>query len=237
MAFLKKTWENAPSEETPITAEELNRMEQGIYDSADGSIYATNHISMGRRDDTSVANNSIAYGANAEASGWGATSIGSATTASGYLSFAIGFNTRATETYAYAEGEQTVASGHGSHAEGYNTNASASCSHSEGEQTVASGYCSHAEGYHTEAKGSYQHVLGQYNEVPESYWDYAVIVGGGTEESRKNIVTVDWSGNAIISGDITNGNGVSLDSLSALIAELNSKIDSIIGSETESEGV
>ena len=107
--------------------------------------------------------------------------------------------------YSITAGEELIASGDHSCAIGY--------------YTIASGYCSHAEGYYTIAKGSYQHVQGKYN-IEDSY-EYAHIVGGGTSDTdRKNIHTLDWSGNAVFAGDVTDGNGDSIASLAARIAAL-----------------
>lgn len=37
--FVKKVWEDEPSEETPIEAEELNRIEKGISNLQDNAIF------------------------------------------------------------------------------------------------------------------------------------------------------------------------------------------------------
>jgi hypothetical protein len=44
MAYIKTTWENEPSESTPINAENLNKMEDGIYNNSQniGDITALN---------------------------------------------------------------------------------------------------------------------------------------------------------------------------------------------------
>lgn len=51
------------------------------------------------------------------------------------------------------------------------------------------------------------HIAGKYSDVNNSNINiYAHVVGGGTSDSdRKNIYTLDWSGNAIFAGDISFG--------------------------------
>lgn len=98
---------------------------------------------------------------------------------------------------------------------GYNTIASGSSSCAGGTNTEVSGNYSRVDGVFTKAIGEAQCVSGKYN-VPIK--NLAVIVGGGTSESnRKNIHTLDWTGNGWFAGDVTNGNGVSLDGLMSMI--------------------
>ena len=197
MAYVKQTWTDRPSKTTPINAARLNHMEEGIYDTSKN--FNENGINFGRKADTT----------------------------SGMRSTAEGFNTTASDTYAHAEGYQSVASGTSSHAEGYQTNATGSNSHSEGEETVASGYDSHAEGRGTIAKGEYQHVQGKYN-IEDTKNQYAHIVGGGVDETgRKNIHTIDWNGNAVFAGDVTNGEGITMNGLKSLIDALQVEVNAL----------
>lgn len=152
---------------------------------------------------------------------------GEATTASGVSSHSEGGGTVALGENAHAEGSGSHANGDGSHsegrlnnaeganshAEGQNTTAKGEQSHSEGYKTVAEGSSSHAEGFGTKASGLYQHVQGKYNIVDEGN-TYADIVGGGTEEERKNIQTLDWSGNSWNAGNIKIG-GTGYDDVNA----------------------
>ena len=109
--------------------------------------------------------------------------------------------------YSTAEGYNTTASRAYSHAEGQETEASASAAHAEGSLSVASGINSHAEGYGTIANQFAQHVFGNYNveDNPEDANEYNVeIVGwGSTDSDRKNIRTLDTSGNMTIAGRLT----------------------------------
>lgn len=61
----------------------------------------------------------------------------------------------------------------------------------------------HVEGIGNIAIGDYQHVQGKFN-VDDA--TKAFIIGNGTDEDhRSNALTVDWSGNATIAGDLTTG--------------------------------
>lgn len=120
----------------------------------------------------------------------------------GECSFAEGDNTIASGYASHAEGGLTTASGDHSHAEGIDTTASGDYSHAEGRTTTASGDYSHAEGFWTIAASKYQHVQGEFN-VEDSQNVYAHIIGKGSDEiHRKNIHTVDWSGNAWYAGTV-----------------------------------
>lgn len=109
--------------------------------------------------------------------------------------------TSASGEYSFAEGPETMATGYGSHAEGSATAASGDFSHAEGQNTRALGQNSHAEGQNTYADGADSHVQGRYN-VRDGSNLYAHIVGNGTADTRANIHTVDWQGNAWFAGDV-----------------------------------
>ena len=154
----------------------------------------------------------IASGESSHAEGEGTEALddcshaeGYYTRAYGYFSHAEGTNTEASEGCSHAEGESTNASGYASHAEGQGTIASGDCSHAEGYVTMANGYSSHAEGCLTIASSDYQHVEGQYN-IEDTDGVYVHIVGWGTDDAnRRNIHTIDTSGNAAFSGKVTIG--------------------------------
>lgn len=188
-------WKNQPDETTPVYAEDLEHIEQGIKDAADKralkDIYDDNAINLGKKSGTTVGENSTALGKNNEVNG----------------------------ESNYSDGENNEVSGKGSHAEGgWNVMDYAFWSHVEGLDNLVSGNRSHAEGYHTIAAGDNQHVSGMWN-VEDKNSQYAVIVGGGDDntQTRKNIYTLDWFGNLIVSGDVKNGAGVSLNSLKSAI--------------------
>lgn len=66
---------------------------------------------------------------------------------------------------------------------------------------AAKGDYSHVEGEGTYAGSARQHVQGAYN-IPDDEDRYAHIIGGGVFAQRKNIHTLDWSGNAWYQGDV-----------------------------------
>lgn len=140
----------------------------------------TDSISLGRKANTTVGNNSFAVGYNVEAG-----------------------------NYAHAEGAMTVASGADSHAEGVYTTASGSNSHAEGFYTIASGGNSHAEGFYTTANHLAQHTSGMWNiadsasTVADGRGNYVEIIGNGTaDNTRSNARTLDWDGNERLMGDL-----------------------------------
>lgn len=91
--------------------------------------------------------------------------------------------------------DSNTATGNYSHAEGTNTAATGVASHAEGYDTSATGHSSHAGGLNTKAAGQYQTAIGKYN-IEDMDNNYAFIIGGGNSDTaRKNLITVDWSGN------------------------------------------
>ena len=141
-------WENKPQETTPVNAERLSHIEQGIKDAADKralkEIYDDDAINLGRKAGTTA--------------GYLSTAEGMGTTADGLCSHAEGSSTTAGGAKSHAEGEETIAGGYCSHAEGCQTFAEGTRSHAEGDSTVARGAGSHAEGYNTKTYGSFCHA-------------------------------------------------------------------------------
>lgn len=132
-----------------------------------------------------------------------AEGIGS--TASGASSHAEGGYTEATAQDSHAEGYQTHASGDAAHAEGLVTRASGTDSHAEGIGSQAKSTASHAQNYYTIAASSNQTAIGKYN-VEDSNGLYAFVIGNGTASNRSNALTVDWSGNVELAGNVKPGN-------------------------------
>lgn len=94
----------------------------------------TGSISLGRKEDTDIGENSYAIGEDVEASG----------------------------ICSHAEGNITKASGDYSHAEGYGTIASGDYSHAEGNVTVAASEDQHVQGRYNieDTEGKYAHIVG-----------------------------------------------------------------------------
>lgn len=110
----------------------------------------------------------------------------------GVNSFSVGTSNHATGVNAFAAGKLNEASGADSFALGVSN--------------ISSGRNSYALGSNLLSKGNEQFVVGRWN-VEDTESNYAVIVGGGVESDgtpiRKNICTLDWSGNLIVPGNIT----------------------------------
>lgn len=181
----------------------------------------TTAISMGRKSNSSVGTNSVAFGYSVTASGNYSHAEGYGTTASGVSSHTEGSSTEATGSYSHAEGSYAKAQNIGAHAEGYYTVASGEYSHAEGSQTYATEKNAHTEGYQTRANGEYshaeglwttasgkaQHVQGKYN-IADTEGKYAHIIGNGEYNNGyiySNAHTLDWDGNAWFAGNITVG--------------------------------
>ena len=193
---------------------------------------------------TAAESSSYTIGQYALAEGYGTTASGNAShaeghssTASGLMSHAEGYNTTASQNYTHAEGIGSAATYEASHAEGFSTTASGYTAHAEGANTIASGESSHAEGSLSQALAQYSHaggrgtyangtaqtVIGAFNTIADSYEDIspgnrAFIIGNGTDNNnRSDALTVDWSGNVVIAGTLTDGNGRSLGSNTQIV--------------------
>lgn len=196
-----------PQKTTPVTAEILN-MQDKVFGALENFLTSDDvgfkkGLTIGQRQGTSseIGNFSLVIGTG-KSSGQASCSFGQSNTVSGDNASAFGQNNTASGINAAAYGAGCEASGILSYAAGSGAKAKGSVSHVEGDNTIAS--------------GAVQHVQGKYN-IEDTENQYAHIVGGGTYQERRNIHTLDWNGNAKFAGDVTNGNGVSLDGLMALI--------------------
>ena len=106
-------------------------------------------LSVNRKEETAVGNNSVTLNTNNSATGEGATATGFETNASGDYSHAEGWITKSKEVASHSEGYLTNTTGPYAHAEGSSTIASGQSSHTEGSGAVAAGHYSHAEGIDT----------------------------------------------------------------------------------------
>ena len=185
------------------------------------SAYATskNSIALGG-DSQATGANSIALGYSSQATGNYSIALGAFSQATGINAMALGGKSQATGLGAIALGgystkdKVSVASGAYAVVAGNTTTATGNFSFAQGAGTEAKGQGSHTEGLYTIAAGKYQHTEGKYN-IEDTEEKYAHIIGGGTDDTaRKNIHTVDWSGNAEYTGDVTatdsNGNKTNL---------------------------
>lgn len=188
----------------------------GEYSSAEGwNSSATGGISdAGGRETEAGGYCAVSRGWGTKASGSCSDAGGRDTEASGPNTVARGIKTKATNTASVAMGEETEASGYCASAHGYKTKAIGTASRTNGRETEARQYASSADGRGTIATARNQHVQGAWNvaDVPDANGNgtYAHIVGGGTSDTnRKNIHTLDWSGNAEFAGKVYSG-GVEL---------------------------
>lgn len=170
-------------------------------------------------------------GSNNNAYGQSSHAEGDHTTASALYAHAEGLSTTASNSAAHAEGWTTTASALYAHSEGDNTTASGQSSHAEGSYTKATSPYAHAEGYYSESKASYahaegwgtvanctaQHVEGKYN-IEDTSNKYAHIIGnGGDPSNRSDAFTVDWYGNVVATGDVTDGDGNVLSTVASTV--------------------
>lgn len=194
----------------------------------------TNSETFNDNNNIASSDYSHAEGQNTQASGTAAHAEGRFTQASGWGSHAEGIQTFAMGTGAHTEGYSSNggvssyrAQGSGSHIEGYsqgtvfnygdgahiegyadnqvNRNCWGKGAHIEGcNSTTNSGTdAAHVEGYYTIADAAYHHIEGKYN-LQDGDAMYQHIAGNGTSSNRSNSHTLDWQGNAVFAGTVSN---------------------------------
>ena len=147
---------------------------------------------------------SHAQNARTQANGECSTSMGIDTVADGYASFAGGNGSKAKANNAVALNGKTEAWSENSTAIGAGTQAFGRASLAGGHKTItrSNAQGSRTGGAFTIAGSQYQDVRGMFN-VEDAENKFADIVGGGTSETaRKNIHTLDWSGNGYFAGSV-----------------------------------
>lgn len=202
----------------------------GIYSHVEGyNSQSQGYTSHAEGCDTrSIGDYSHSEGMYSKSEGTSSHAEGKYTEAIGFSSHTEGTSTKATGDSAHAEGFLTEANGNYAHSEGRDTKADGDYSHAEGSGTKANTYYTHAEGYGTIASSNCQHVQGKYN-IEDKESKYAHIVGGGDgDDDRKNIHTIDWQGNAVFGGSITDGSGTT-------IKGIETTTESVINSCVESQ--
>lgn len=172
-----QAWENLPSKETPVTAECLEHIEQGIKDAADKralkEIYDDTAINFGRKSGATAGMFSAAFGQENYASGYCSQSGGKYNTSSGARSSTAGYGNTAGGDDSHVEGHENKILGSYGHGEGYGNKDSSSsyAIHMEGGSNSAEGRSSysHLEGEGNKTTGgSYIHLEGTYNEMLNS---------------------------------------------------------------------
>ena len=172
--------------------------------------------------------NTVARGEATHAEGYRTQAINNYSHAEGKSTYAFGTGTH-TEGYnlsydgittykaqgsgshieGYCQGS-VISDGVGSHIEGYtDTQVSRRCygkgAHIEGcNSTTNDGTdAAHVEGYYTIADAAYHHIEGKYN-LQDGDAMYQHIAGNGTSSNRSNSHTLDWQGNAVFAGTVSN---------------------------------
>ena len=194
----------------------VNNQSIGDYSHAEG----TNTVSSGNSSHSEGTNTqangeaSHCEGMSSAAKGDFSHAEGQNTVASGSASHSEGLGVQSKGDYSHAEGQGSIASGISSHAEGQGSQSNGLASHAEGTavangiiahaegtMTSAIGNSSHSEGVYTISMGDVQHVQGKYNIADNTS---AFILGNGTSTTaRSNAMTVDWSGNMVLEGELT----------------------------------
>lgn len=131
----------------------------------------TGSLSLNRRSNTTIGDNSTALGDDCEASGYG--------------SHAEGFSTHANGQYSHAEGVFTHAVGKYSHAEGNNTSASSDNQHVQGKYNIhdTEGKYAHIVGNGTASDPSNAHTL----DWDGNAWFSGGIFCGGSSGDAPNV--------------------------------------------------
>lgn len=205
----------AHAEGKNTSALEKNSHAEGLYTIADGqNSHVEGHMSQ------TNAENSHAEGYHTIADNKQAHAEGAWSEANAENSHAEGEGCVANGKDSHAEGKFTHASGIAAHAEGIgvetilsadtNYGAIGNYSHVQNDKCTALGSGSTACGYNTIAYSTREFVIGEWNAEEENLGTsanpeynkkyYFVIGGGSTNADRKNVFTVDTSGNTKISG-------------------------------------
>lgn len=195
--YIPQTWENLPSEETPVSAERLDHIESGIETAMENRalrvIYGDMYMDLGYRNQIKNAGFFGVLGMD-----------NCIENAGNFLMAGVGNNIQGDQHGCF--GHDNTVTGLGNLVSGKNNVAQEGFSSSLGE------------GLKTRA---YQHSVGKYN-IEDVRKKYLEIVGNGTSDSnRSNARTLDWGGNAWYAGDVMNGAGVSLNSLKSRLETIN----------------
>ena len=162
------------------------RTQASFYSHSEG--FATNAQGSGSHcegyNDTGFINNMMAQGAGSHCEGYTTVVTKRATHAGSHME---GYSDNSDGV------AQQYAQGNGTHCEGWNT-------YCANNTTAAA----HTEGRGTAAGSAYQHIEGKYN-IIDTESIYQHIVGNGTENiHRHNSHTLDWQGNAVFAGTVSN---------------------------------
>lgn len=146
-------------------------------------------------------NRTVAYGAQGHTEGIKTTALGSYSHAEGQSSYPALGSLRAADNnpalFAPDADNNTI---HAAWKTQKFSLAKGEASHVEGLNNLALGSKSHVEGSNNIASADYQHVQGRFNAKDDSV--VHILGWGNSETNRKNIHTIDKSGNAYFAGSI-----------------------------------
>lgn len=186
-----------------------NNIASGKYSHAEGEqTEATMEAAHAEGYKTQANGNySHAEGKSTEATGQGSHTEGynenysASVSARGAGSHIEGYASTLTAVYAQSSGI---------HIEGYTSNGVTRWgygkgAHIEGWNTLTNSGtdAAHVEGYYTIADAAYHHIEGKYN-LQDGDAMYQHIAGNGTSSNRSNSHTLDWQGNAVFAGTVSN---------------------------------
>ena len=175
--YERVNWEDLPSKNTPINAENLNKMDEAIDKLDDKIVELEESASSGDEylekenptgtgsfsmNNGTASGNSMAWGTDCNASG-GGVAMGWNCYASGGRAFALGMNCSATGSMSFAINEQGYAPGTASFAGGCGGWALGKYSFAHGNHPEASGESAAAFGRKTTANNAHCLAIGQYN--------------------------------------------------------------------------
>lgn len=160
-----------------------------------------NSISMGRKANSTIGDNSVAFGLNNIASDSCSFAQGEGCTASGLRSFASGYNSKATGGYSQAFGNACESSSTSAFSSGASCKATGYQAFSVGSLNTASGENAFASGYNNTSLKN-QFVSGHYNdstiavanELSGAGTGTAFVIGNGTSSAKSNAFRVQSDG-------------------------------------------
>ena len=170
-------------------------------------------------------NRTIAYGTDSHAEGIKTATLGKYSHAEGQSSNApLGSPRAADNVQILVTPESTNDEIHNAWKTTKFSLAKGEASHVEGLNNLALGSKSHVEGSNNIASADYQHVEGRFNAKDDSA--VHILGWGNSESNRKNIHTIDKSGNAYFAGEI-DANGLSINGANGVDYTLTADMKSI----------
>ena len=172
-------------------------------------------------------NNSHAEGYNCKAKGDNSYAGGNGCIANGAESYAYGHGCEVVASNAVAMGDNCKANGYRSIALGYASTADASYSYAFGSNCISKNSNSVTIGNRLSAKQNGQIVMGEYN-VEATGTTMFIFGYGYSDASRKNILTMDTSGNMTISGTLTQSSDKRLKHHRAYLSDQQDQVNEFI---------